>query len=68
MVSFAARKFTSGIQPAHELSNSTHRDLTEGLGFHTYISWASDKDQWNVTAYFNPEIYHQSRFESLPID
>ncbi|KAJ5372859.1 hypothetical protein N7517_004865 [Penicillium concentricum] len=45
-----------------------HRDLANGLGFHTYICWASDKGHWNVTAYFNPEIYHQSRSTSLPID
>ncbi|KAJ6107428.1 hypothetical protein N7523_008751 [Penicillium sp. IBT 18751x] len=40
----------------------THRDLANGLGFHTYVSWASERDKWNVTAYFNPEIYHESRF------
>lgn len=41
--------------------NSKHRSLSKGLGFHTYVCWASDKDNWNVTAYFNPEVYHESR-------
>ncbi|UKZ55819.1 hypothetical protein TrVGV298_009643 [Trichoderma virens] len=40
-----------------------HRNLADGLGFHTYISWASDHNQWNVTAYFNPEIYASYRSE-----
>ncbi|KAJ4854539.1 tryptophan dimethylallyltransferase domain-containing protein [Trichoderma breve] len=38
-----------------------HRNLADGLGFHTYISWASENNQWNVTAYFNPEIYASYR-------
>ncbi|KAL4949375.1 aromatic prenyltransferase [Aspergillus filifer] len=38
-----------------------HRTLASGLGFHTYISWASENGKWNVTAYFNPQIYHSSR-------
>ncbi|KAF9241491.1 hypothetical protein DTO027I6_9085 [Penicillium roqueforti] len=45
-----------------------HRDLADGLGFHTYICWASDQGQWNVTAYFNPEIYYQSEVENVKTD
>jgi DMATS type aromatic prenyltransferase len=46
---------------AHQLFSNKHRELVDGLGFHTYISWASDRNQWNITAYLNPEIYHLSR-------
>ncbi|KAF3388833.1 4-O-dimethylallyl-L-tyrosine synthase [Penicillium rolfsii] len=38
-----------------------HRNLASGLGFHSYITWASENNKWNLTAYFNPEIYHPSR-------
>ncbi|OKL56659.1 hypothetical protein UA08_08294 [Talaromyces atroroseus] len=38
-----------------------HRSLASGLGFHTYISWTSENNAWNVTAYFNPQIYHPGR-------
>lgn len=58
---FCDNEIAFGSQPTHQLSDSTHRDLANGLGFHTYICWASDKGQWNVTAYFSPEIYRQSR-------
>ncbi|OCL02663.1 aromatic prenyltransferase [Glonium stellatum] len=39
-----------------------HRGLADGLGFHTYISCAIEGDDLNVTSYYNPEIYHASRF------
>ncbi|KKK22372.1 hypothetical protein ARAM_005555 [Aspergillus rambellii] len=41
-----------------------HRDLGSGLGFHTYITWASARNNWNITAYFNPEINHACRSKS----
>ncbi|KAK0387751.1 hypothetical protein NLU13_3996 [Sarocladium strictum] len=34
-----------------------NRNLSDGLGFHTYVSWAGDKGKWNITAYFNPQSY-----------
>lgn len=43
------------------LSGSMHRELSSGLGFHTYISWASEGDRWNVTSYLNPEVNHPCR-------
>ncbi|KUL82979.1 hypothetical protein ZTR_10298 [Talaromyces verruculosus] len=38
-----------------------HRNLEDGLGFHTYVSAAVDENGLDVTTYFNPEIYHESR-------
>lgn len=49
------------IVSTDKIINSKHRSLASGLGFHTYICWASEKNLWNVTAYFNPEIYSPSR-------
>lgn len=40
---------------------SKHRNLSDALGLHTYICWASENNAWNVTAYFNPEVYHPNR-------
>ncbi|KZF23924.1 aromatic prenyltransferase [Xylona heveae TC161] len=38
-----------------------HRNLGDGLGFHTYVTCAVDGDSLAVTSYLNPETYHSSR-------
>ncbi|CAG8369869.1 unnamed protein product [Penicillium salamii] len=52
----ASGSYVEGVQ-----SLCKHRNLSDGLGLHTYICWASESNSWNVTAYFNPEVYHPNR-------
>lgn len=43
---------------------STHRRLSDGLGFHTYISAVFEQEELAVTSYVQPEIYHDARIRS----
>ncbi|KAI9149054.1 4-O-dimethylallyl-L-tyrosine synthase [Paramyrothecium foliicola] len=55
------KKLTTGSYYDSLKKLCKHRDLSDGLGYHSYVSWACDKGKWNVTAYLNPEIYDRRR-------
>jgi DMATS type aromatic prenyltransferase len=45
-------------------NHSSHRRLSDGLGFHTYISASFEGEDLSVTSYIQPETYHPARMRT----